>query len=90
MVWINFINFRFISIKLLVFFFNPGEGVGFSTKRSIAVIACCTTSFPFGDIQTRHAHPISPGCHQLYVVIVAKPYAWLQELCFWRPSSAVP
>src|ERR1700733_6897021 len=28
------------------------------------------------------AHPTSLGCHQLYVVIVAKPYAWLQEPCF--------
>jgi hypothetical protein len=40
--------------------------------------------------QIRHAHPLSLDCHQLYIVIVAKPYAWLQELCFWRPSSAVP
>ena len=35
----------------------------------------------------------SPNRHQLYIVTVAKPYAWLQELCFWRtcdrPSSAV-
>ena len=30
--------------------------------------------------QIRYAHPISPDCHQLYIVIVAKPYAWLQEL----------
>jgi len=37
-VWINFISFRFISIKLLVFFFNPGEGVEFSAKQSTTVI----------------------------------------------------
>ena len=35
----------------------------------------------------RYAHPISPGCHQLYIVIVAKPYAWLQEPS--RSRSAV-
>ena len=29
-------------------------------------------------------------CSENHIVIVAKPYAWLQELCFWRPSSAVP
>ena len=41
--------------------------------------------------QIRYAHPISPDCHQLYTVIVAKPYAWLQkpEAVRNRPSSAV-
>ena len=34
------------------------------------------------ELQIRYAHPISPGCHQLYIVIVAKPYAWLQEHYF--------
>ena len=29
--------------------------------------------------QIRYAHPISLDCRQLYIVIVAKPYAWLQE-----------
>ena len=32
--------------------------------------------------QIRYAHSISLDCHQLYIVIVAKPYAWLQEPCF--------
>ena len=29
--------------------------------------------------QIRYAHPISLNCHQMCIVIVAKPYAWLQE-----------
>jgi len=30
-------------------------------------------------LQIRYAHPISLHCHQLHIVIVAKPYSWLQE-----------
>ena len=43
--------------------------------------ACCTTSFtppPLASaprFQIRHAHPLSLDCYQLYIVIVAKPYA---------------
>ena len=49
--------------------------------------AMCTTSFhpPLArapEFYIRYAHPISPDCHQLYIVIVAKPYAWLQKPCF--------
>ncbi|OCK94755.1 uncharacterized protein K441DRAFT_109997 [Cenococcum geophilum 1.58] len=29
--------------------------------------------------QIRYVHPISLGYRQLYIVIIAKPYAWLQE-----------
>ena len=29
--------------------------------------------------QIRYAHPMSLDCHQLYIVIVAKPCAWLQK-----------
>jgi len=36
--------------------------------------------------QIRYSHPISLNCHQLYIVIVAKPYAWLQQLCFWQSA----
>ena len=48
--------------------------------------ACCTTSFlpPFGEIQIRYAHLISPGCHQLYVVIVANGCGYMQGP-FWLP-----
>jgi hypothetical protein len=34
------------------------------------------------EFYIRYAHPTSFSCHQLYIVIVAKPYAWLQEPCF--------
>ena len=39
--------------------------------------ALCTTSFPpplasAPKFQIRYAHPTSPGCHQLHMVIVAK------------------
>ena len=34
------------------------------------------------NFQIRYAHPTSLDCHQPYKVIVAKPYAWLQEPCF--------
>jgi hypothetical protein len=48
---------------------------------------------PLSELQIRFGYLISPDCRQLYIVIVAKPYAWLQELYFWRtcdgPSSAV-
>ena len=30
---------------------------------------------PLSELQIRYAHPISPDCHQLYIVIEAKPYA---------------
>ena len=30
--------------------------------------------------QIRYAHPISLGCHQPYIAIVANAYAWLQGL----------
>ena len=36
--------------------------------------------------QIRYAYPISLDCHQLYIVIVAKPYTRLQEPCFWRSA----
>jgi hypothetical protein len=39
---------------------------------------------PFGEIQIRYAHPISPGCHQLYVVIVANGCGYTQGP-FWLP-----
>src|ERR1700733_6152981 len=34
---------------------------------------------PWARFQIRYAHPISLDCHQLYIIVVAKPYAWLQE-----------
>jgi len=37
--------------------------------------------------QIRYMHPISLGCHQLYIVIVAKPSAWLKPFAIGLPSK---
>jgi len=41
--------------------------------------AMCTTSFTSFSERCKISNPISLDCNQLHVVVVAKPYAWLQE-----------
>ena len=70
----------------------------YGIKNGVHVVECCLyTIFRVSGI-LRHfwcsyANSITPSDSNTpsrTLVIVAKPYAWPQELCFWRPSSAVP
>ena len=61
------------------------------SRKDFKATVHCTTSFPpleKKNISLRYAGPLNR--HRLYIVIVAKPYAWLQEPADSdRPFSAV-
>ena len=60
----------------------PDAGTNPALRPGSGSTVMCTTSFPLAralKFQIRYAHPISHDFHQLYIVIVAKLYAWLQE-----------
>ena len=59
------------------------------SKRVVQPVARPASPPPFGEIQIRSAHPISPGCHQLHMVIVANGCGYTQGL-FWLPWRIAP
>src|SRR6266576_848797 len=63
---------------------EPSLKGGVEAGRAHHCTALCTTSFhpPLARFQIRYAHPISLGCHQLYIVTVASAYACTQGP-FW-------
>jgi hypothetical protein len=45
--------------------------------RGLQPVARPASPPPLSELQIRYGHPISSDRHQLYIVIEAKPYAWL-------------